>query len=530
MCLFSNDIMGGMFETSAWRSKSLSRQGCDSQRFQSLGFLVSGFGQFLEHGATHVCSSGMLGEHIGHSHFGNASGGGWCSGWNIQKRHYHGATARWCRANGVPCWNMLKHAETADIMCSDFRMRFKTWTTDAIGNLINLINLIIIWSFSIEQRLNNGTRLLDPFRSFSILALTLLDIAQAWCGGRFGQQRPPQTRDEWSKLAGGAKQFYLCCYWRDLKIMSDDIWWSWFGVVWHCIVDGWSVVELFVIVVFFSLFQKLWTFLLEFFFSNLFLWSFFCDSVESCASQETLNRWRGWQQFQRERSFDSRGETQFVMNPIESVVMPCLICLICLIHRFVIDVSDVIGASEYVRTRKYYVTNCHHISPIGGSLDAMPWHALNLPLMALQVARGSGPEHHPNSGNPGGSWCLGAVKTRPDMPDSPGTEVDATLHTAQTSAAIPWATSTVGTWSALADSRGEASSFLHVFTVLFCSHLITDCITYHNMTLMTFDLDDLDELGASSTTRTSPKRCEELAAMNSMTDPGPGSKAGAGWR
>ena len=66
--------------------------------------------------------------------------------------------------------------------------------------------------------------------------------------------------------------------------------------------------------------------------------------------------------------------------------------------------------------------------------------------------------------------------------------------------------------------------------MLFCSHLITDCITYHNMTLMTFDLDDLDELGASSTTRTSPKRCEELAAMNSMTDPGPGSKAGAGWR
>ena len=37
---------------------------------------MSGFGQFLEHGATHVCSSGMLGEHIGHSHFGNASGGG----------------------------------------------------------------------------------------------------------------------------------------------------------------------------------------------------------------------------------------------------------------------------------------------------------------------------------------------------------------------------------------------------------------------------------------------------------------------
>ena len=34
---------------------------------------------------------------------------------------------------------MLKHAETADIMCSDFRMRFKTWTTDANGNLINLI-------------------------------------------------------------------------------------------------------------------------------------------------------------------------------------------------------------------------------------------------------------------------------------------------------------------------------------------------------------------------------------------------------
>ena len=101
---------------------------------------------------------------------------------------------------------------------------------------------------------------------------------------------------------------------------------------------------------------------------------FFCDSVVACASQETLNRWRGRQQFQRERSFDSQGETKFVMNPIESVVMPCLICLI---HRFVIDVSDVIGGSEYVRTRKYYVTNCHHISPIGGSLDAMTCHDMH---------------------------------------------------------------------------------------------------------------------------------------------------------
>ena len=50
------------------------------------------------------------------------------------------------------------------------------------------------------------------------------------------------------------------------------------------------------------------------------------------------------------------------MNPIESVVSAVMPCLI---HRFVTNVSDVIGGLEDVRKNKikYYVTNCHHISP-----------------------------------------------------------------------------------------------------------------------------------------------------------------------
>eukprot|EP00438_Fugacium_kawagutii_P023708 Skav228035 [mRNA] locus=scaffold1188:33972:47781:+ [translate_table: standard] len=73
--------------------------------------------------------------------------------------------------------------------------------------------------------------------------------------------------------------------------------------------------------------------------------------------KETLNRWRGRQQFQRERSFDSRGEGRF-----ESRV-------------------DVRPAKP----------------PCAVSGDAGLEHGA------------SGPEHHPNSGNTGvGSWPLGS--------------------------------------------------------------------------------------------------------------------------
>ena len=171
--------------------------------------------------ATYVCSSEMLGEHI--EHLGNSSGGGWCSGWNIQKQHYHGATARWFGANGVPCWNYSrKHAETiGNLLHTTFMNPFSLWDS-RLGRQMQLATWSI-WSLSDHfQRLNNDWTMIEQpyrpyqaYRSFSILlALTFLDVAQAWCGGRIDQQRPPQTGDEWSKLAGGAKQFYWCCYWR----------------------------------------------------------------------------------------------------------------------------------------------------------------------------------------------------------------------------------------------------------------------------------------------------------------------------